>query len=200
MKKQQTAAEFLAELAADKEYVEMRRAKDEALMKHRAELASAEVPLVEALRLVGLAVSSVWDLVNTAKSYPEAIPVLFEHLHKPYPERIVEGILRALAVPESRPRWKELLAVFEAAPAQQTGGLRWAAGCALGAAADDGVVAEVIRIVGDARYGFDRAALLPALARSKDAKAQMLLQELRDDPILGKEVKKLRRISEKGPE
>lgn len=194
MTKRKTAAEFLAELAADKEYASMQRIKDEEIEKRESELATAESPLVEALRSAGLAVGSVWDLVDASKPYPEAIPILFEHLHKPYPERVVEGILRALAVPESRPRWQELLSVFESAPAQSTDGLRWAAGCALGAAADDGVIADVLRIAGDLSYGFDRATLLPALARSSDARAKMLLHELRADPVLGKEMKKLRRM------
>ncbi|SOO30577.1 hypothetical protein XFF6994_1070004 [Xanthomonas citri pv. fuscans] len=35
---------------------------------------------------------------------------------------------------------------------------------------------------------------MAALARSKDAKAQMLLHELRGHPVLGKEVKKMRRV------
>lgn len=189
-----TAEEYLAEKAADKSHIEMWRAKDEELKRRKDELTEAEAPLVEALRSAGQPVSSVWDLVNTASAYPAAIPVLFEHLHRPYPERIAEGILRALAVPESRSRWKELRAVFEASPAQKNGGLRWAAACALGSAADDGVVAEVMQIVRDPIYGFDRAPLLPVLARSSDPQAKMLLHELRADPVLGKEVKKMRRI------
>lgn len=195
MTTRKTAAEFLAELASDDEYMKARKAKDEELEKRNAEWAAAEVPLVGALRAAGLDVFSVWDLVNTTESYPEAIPILFEHLHRPYPERIVEGILRALAVPESRSRWNELRNYFETAPTQVTGGLRWAAGCALGAAANDDVIADVLRLASDPKYGFDRAALLPALARSDDARAKMLLHRLRDDPVLAKEVKKLRRVS-----
>jgi len=193
-----TLAEHEAMLKAEgkwDEYQARINQRSEELAKRKAEWAAAEVSLVDALRSTGLDVRSVWDLVNTAEPYPEAIPVLFRHLHKPYPERIVEGIVRALAVPESRPRWDELRDFYESAPSRATGGLRWAAGCALGAAADDGVIGEVLRIAGDQGYGFDRAPLLPALARSSDARAKMLLHELRDDPVLGKEVKKLRRAS-----
>lgn len=197
MTKRKTAAELLAELASDNEYLEARKAKDEELQKRKAEWAVAEAPLVDALRSMGLDVHSAWDLVNTTEPYPEAIPVLFEHLRRPYPERVVEGILRALAVTESRPWWSELRNFFEAAPAQATSGLRWAAGCALGAAANDGVISDVLRLASDPKFGFDRATLLPALARSDDARAKMLLHELRDDPVLAKEVKKLRRVNRK---
>jgi hypothetical protein len=199
-KTRKTAAEYLAEKAADKDHVEMWKAKDEDLGRRQVEWAAAEVPIVAALRAIGLDVSSVWDLVNTADPYPEAVPVLFDHLHKPYPERVVEGIIRALAVPESQSRWDELLQFFEAASSKEVGGLRWVAGCALDAAADDSVIDEVIRLVRDPRYGFDRAALFPSLARSNDARAKMLLHELRDDPVLGKEVKKLRRMRRKSGE
>ncbi len=195
-----TLAEHHAQLKAEgkwDDYVARKQDQSNTLARMRAELAAAEAPLVEELRSAGLDIDSVWDLVNTAERYPDAIPVLFEHLHKPYPEKIVEGILRALAVPESKSGWRDLLSVFEAAPSKDSGGLRWAAGCALGAAADDGVIAEVMRIVSDLDYGFDRATLLPALGRSHDARASMLLHELRADPVIGKEVKKLRRMNRK---
>lgn len=193
-----TLAEFHAALKAEgkwDEFQAMRKAKSEELAKRKAELDAAQAPLVEALRATGLDVNSVWNLVNTAEPYPEAVPVLFEHLYKPYPERIVEGILRALAVPDSRPRWPELLDLFEKYPSQATSGLRWAAGCALSASADDEVIGEVMRIVADPRYGFERLAFLDVLARSNNARAKMMLHELRDDPVLGKEIKKQRRMN-----
>lgn len=45
---------------------------------------------------------SVYELVNTADSYPEVIPVLLDHLGRPYSDRIKEGIARALTVVEAR--------------------------------------------------------------------------------------------------
>lgn len=195
MIKRMTAAEFLVKMANDKEYLSMQKAKDEALTKREAELVEAEAPLVEELRSAGLDVGSVWDLVNTTDSYPNAIPVLFKHLRKFYPEPVKEGIVRALTVPEARPGWNELLDFFENEPYKDTGGIKWAAACALGASADETVLAEVIRIVSDTRYGFDRVALLGALKRSESAEAKMLLHKLRADPVLGKELKKMRRFT-----
>ncbi|RXD97832.1 hypothetical protein, partial [Xanthomonas perforans] len=155
--------------------------------------AKAEEPLVQALESAGCPVKSVWDLVNTTKPYPEAIPVLVDHLRADYPSRIKEGIIRALAVPDSRPYWSVLVDLLDTAP-RSPDNLRWAAACALSGAADESVIDDVIRIIKDDNLGFDRAPLLTAVARSKDAKAQMLLHELRDHPVLGKEVKKMRRV------
>lgn len=193
-----TLAEFHASLKAEgkwDEFQAMLKRKSDELAKREAEWNAAEAPLVEALRAIGLGVQSVWDLVQTADSYPEAIPVLLEHMHKPYPERIVEGILRSLAVPESRPYWHKILDLFETLPSQTTDNLRWCAGCALSAAADDGLIGEVMRIVSDQRYGFDREPFIDTLARSNNARAKMMLHELRHDSFLGKEVKKRRRLS-----
>jgi hypothetical protein len=59
-----------------------------------------EEPILSELREVGWKVQSVWDLVNTSKRYPEAIPVLLKHLQFPYSDVVIEGIARSLAVPE----------------------------------------------------------------------------------------------------
>ena len=87
-----------------------------------------------------------------------------------------------------------MLRIFETEPSKDTGGLKWAAACALGASADESVVPEVIRLARDATLGSDRAALLEALKRSSSAEAKMALHELRADPVIGKEVKKSRRM------
>ena len=59
--------------------------------------------VAEALRAVGVQVRSVYDLVNTKESYPEAIPVLLELLPRVRNDRIKEGVVRALTVREARP-------------------------------------------------------------------------------------------------
>jgi hypothetical protein len=192
-----TLAEHHAQLKAEgkwDEHIARKQEQANALAKKREELRTAEASLVEDLRSTNIDVGSVWDLVNTSEPYPEAIPVLLKHLRKTYPERIEEGIVRALAVPYARSAWKELLQIFENEPSMQTGGLKWPAACALGAIADDSVIPEVIRLVRDVSLGFDRAPLIEALKRSQRSDAKMVLNELRADPVIGKEVKKARRL------
>src|SRR3712207_4152728 len=93
-----TAAELMTELESDPDYVARRRRRDRELQQRTATLREAEAPLVGDLHRAGFDVASAWDLANTSTPYPEALPVLVEHLQRPYPDRVREGIARALAV------------------------------------------------------------------------------------------------------
>jgi len=97
-----TAEESERLLRACPEWVAM-RAKQDADQKALEERALTEQELLTAdLRRAGYRVKWVWDLVNTAESYPDAIPVLLNHLRRPYSDGIKEGIVRALTVREAR--------------------------------------------------------------------------------------------------
>ena len=50
--------------------------------------------------------------VNTAESYEAALPILLEHLEKPHPGRVREGIARALAVPEAKFGWDTFMHMY----------------------------------------------------------------------------------------
>lgn len=54
--------------------------------------------MIEELASVGVAVSSVWDLVNRVNDYQAAYPVLLCHLKVPHHPKTREGIVRALTV------------------------------------------------------------------------------------------------------
>src|SRR5690606_10670983 len=133
---------------------------------------------------------SVWDLVNTANPYPKAVPILIEHLQRPYPERVREGIARALAVPDAVKEWDTLRRLFETEADATTTGVKWALGCALAAAATDGVIGDVIHLLRDRRHGGNRTALISALARSADPRARRALMEAGADPELATEVQR----------
>lgn len=195
-----TLAEHHAQLKAEgkwDEYVARRAQQEAERQKLHDAMENAEAPLVAALRSAGVEVQSVWDFVSRQASYSTAIPILFEHLRRDYPDEIREGILRALATPEALSHWDELVEIFE----HNTLGLpperRYVAAVALNGAADDSVIEDVLRLISDQTLGLDRLPLLLTLQRSTNSKAKMLLLELRDDPALGKEVKRLRRLERK---
>jgi len=192
--RRKTAAELMAELNSDPEYLARKAEKEEARQKLLAQRAKEAAPVVAALRTAGIEVQSIWDLSDGGKAYPEAIPVLFEQLKYDYPDHVREGILRALATPDARGRWDELVGIFEYNTANLSPEIRYVAALALSGAADETVLDDVIRLAQDKRLGFDRVPLLLALVRSKTPKAKMVLLELRDDPDLGKEIKKMRRL------
>ena len=107
--RQMSAAELMAFLARDSEYQARRQRLDAEFDEREKNLAAAERPLLDALARAGVSVKSVWDLVNTAEPYPEALPVLRAHVRDgSYPDRIREGIARALAVGLSVDYWYEL--------------------------------------------------------------------------------------------
>lgn len=151
-------------------------------------LEAAEEPLVRALHKAGLKVSSVWDLVNTKDTYPVAVPILLDHLRKPYPRRIQEGIARALAVPAARVGWEQLLreynSIHDIDPGRDVNELKWSLHLALAAVADKSVLDELIHLACDRRHGGHRSMFVDALARIGGVRAQAALAELRGDPDL----------------
>lgn len=184
-----TAAELLAELRADPKWVAEQEKRKQVLSRRATAFRAAEVPLVEDLNRTGIAVTSVWDLVNTPSPYPAAVPVLLEHLMQPYPERVREGIARALAVPEARSGWPILLETFRRETDTTTVGVKWALALALGATGTDEVLGDVFALLRDKSLGENRVPLLQILCRSNDPRSFELLNELKDDESIGRDVK-----------
>jgi hypothetical protein len=186
MSKKQTAAEFMAELEKNPTFRAQRQEREEAFRRRHEELRQAEAPLVQALAEVGLDVKSVWDLVNRAtRRYPEAMPVLLDHLQRPYPDAIRDGIARALTVAEARSHWDVLTRLYREEQGRRT---KDGLAVAIGGIATDDVLEDVIDLAKDTRHGTSRVLLLLALERSKDPRAQQTLMELGTDPELQKEV------------
>lgn len=193
MNNRKTAAELLAELQSDSAFLARRLASEKDRKDLESELSKAEEPLIFALQKVGVDVKSVWDLIDRQGGCNQVVDVLLQHVKLDYPDRIREGILRALATPDAIGHWDELMIFFEHNSLSLPPELRYLTAVALNGAANDSVIDDVIRLVSDVRYGFDRMPLLYALQRSENAKAKMALHALRKDPFVGKEVKRLRR-------
>jgi len=101
-----TAGELLSQLSADPEFQRQKAERDADLERRTAVLRLAEQPIVADLWAAGYEVSSVWDLVNTSTPYPNALPVLLDHLSRGgYPDRVMESLGRALAVRPASFAW-----------------------------------------------------------------------------------------------
>ncbi|MGB7158059.1 MAG: hypothetical protein WBD40_08330 [Tepidisphaeraceae bacterium] len=155
-RREMTAKEHGELLERDPKYQAMMAEK----AKRRAELEAMfdadEQPLVAALTSVGQAVTSVWDFVNTSASYPDAIPVLAEHLQRPYHFRTREGIARALSVkeargPAARVVLKELKKMTDARDAGE-GAYRFALANALVTIGDSAMQEDVVQMINDPRF------------------------------------------------
>ncbi len=102
MKQLDNDPEYRASVAkADAE----RRAVQEALSR-------AERPLVDELQAAGIALRSAWDLFEFPESGEVVYPILVEHLHRDYPERVLDGIARAFTKKVARRHWPELLEIY----------------------------------------------------------------------------------------
>ena len=106
--KRVTAAELMAELEANPEWVARRHAKEREREEHRKVCVADERRLVREIRDAGYDIDSVWDLVNNTPhpvlerrflgEYPDAYPILVRHLSVPHRKETREGLIRALTV------------------------------------------------------------------------------------------------------
>jgi hypothetical protein len=111
-----SAAELKAELnrrmAEDPDY----RREVEAEEARRAEesriLHVAEQPIVADLAAIGIQTDTVWNLYKIPEARPKAIPVLLDHLTRPYPDKVLMGIGVALEDKSARAWWPELKALY----------------------------------------------------------------------------------------
>ncbi len=181
-----TAAEFLAELAKDDEFVQRERNRVEKAEARGRNLARQEAPLVAALSNAGVEVRSVYDLVMN-DTPAAAIPILWEHLHKDYDVRILEGIARAMATPLAAPFFEELLEDFLRAPQSDNRanlGLKYAIALAVGNSAKGSQVRRLIPLAEDENLGDYRTPLVAALVRSSDPEAQAAVRRLHERGVL----------------
>ena len=176
-------AKLKAELERDPEYQERRR-RDE---RRRKKLREATQPVVSALSEAGIKLDSPWALTNAATLDPEILAVLLEQLQLPYPSNVRKWIARAMAIPEVRAFWDELVALFEAEPTDDTG-VKFEIGLCLAAAADRKRLEDVHRLIRDRRHGSSRLALILPLMRLRDPRRDSTFAELADDPDLHKEI------------
>jgi hypothetical protein len=207
-------------LNSDPEYLARKKEQDEEFQRKAEEYAHAEAPLVQALKAAGVPVSSVWDLVNAGRKRPsrtfristdppEAIwdwldakgrsfativPLLLEHLQRPYPDRVRAGIARALAVPEAKFAWPLLVKLYRQ---DQGDWSRDGLAVALSNLADDDLIDELIALARDPQNGKSRVLLLDALRRSRLPRTQTALTEFGKDPVLQKEALRILHLRSK---
>ena len=155
--------------------------------------------VVDELRKVGLEVQSVYDLVNSKASYPQAVPVLLRALDQVTEPFIKEGVVRALTDPAARGiAAGPLVREYERITAEDSdpeGWLRWAIGSALALVADDSVSDQIINMAKDRSQGMARQFVVVALTNlSSPDVVNVLLSLLSDREVLGHVLLALRKL------
>lgn len=180
-----TARELDVKLANDPEY-QAKRARIEAEFAERREiLRQAQQPIVDDLRRVGVDVQSPWDLVNTSDPYPAALPVLLHHLKLgTYPERVLQGVGRALAVKPAAFYWDDLVALYESV---DSGDTKDGLAVALMVTVTKDTIGELIALCEDHSAGPERIYFLKPIMRLGGERGRTMVASVVDDPVLGKE-------------
>ncbi len=180
-----SATELMAQLRDDPEYQRsVQSAESERQVKAEA-LRRAELPIVDDLRSAGVQVGSAWDLVNFSEPYPNALPVLMEHLeHGGYPARVMESLGRALAVRPSVAYWDRIRTRWlEARDSGEEDGTAVAlAACATKAQIDD-----LIRFLTVEQRGSSRIYFIGPILKVGGERGRAVVEALREDPIFGDE-------------
>lgn len=187
-----TAAELQEQLLQDEEYQKWLKEKEQIRTALEAAYAEDEKPLVEELKKVGLNITSSWDLVNTKTSYKPAIPILLEHLSKPYHLKNKEGIVRALAVKEAKGiACRVILDEYNKAP-KDNWNYRWALGNTMAVIMAADYIDDVVTIVRDENNGESRQMFVAALGNTKSSKVRDVLKQLLIDKsdVIRKEAQK----------
>jgi hypothetical protein len=185
-----TAAELMAELAADASYQGKLRQIELERLAMEAETRADEESLVSDLRQAGVDVNSVWDVVNSPATDPAAVPVLVNHLGVSHGPRIREGIVRALTTPAARGIATELL-LDEFLEMTDDTEFKWLLGAAIAETATTDVIPKLIEILRDRSHGRSREMLVLALQHLPAQDVRPLLADLVHDPELSKSVRKL---------
>jgi len=146
---------------------------------------SDDQKIVENLSKIGIKVHSIYDLVNTTKSYPEAIPVLLDGLSWIKNNKVKEGVVRALSVPEAKGvANQKLIAEFEAIPSNSTTQeqmLKWTIGSALAVVANRDNRDDLVRIAMCRRHGRSREMIVLALGNLPESSVGKVLTALLTD-------------------
>lgn len=180
-----SATELMAQLQKDSGYQRKLQATEVDRQTRAQELRAAEQPILTDLRDAGVAVDSVWDLVNTAAPYPAALPVLLKHLQRGgYPDRVMESLGRALAVKPAAFAWDELIQLYRGAHGRgEAEGLA----VALAAMATREHVDALIELLGEEGGGDTRIHFIRPILEVGGARGQEVVRALRSDPTFRKE-------------
>jgi hypothetical protein len=119
--------------------------------------------------------------------YSRALPVLLDHLLRPYSDRTRDGIARALAIKEARPlAWDVLTTLIrsESLPKEVADGVM----VAISAMARPSDFFVLMQLLVDKSIGTSRKFLVRKLMRLKRPEARQALINNRTDPDLQEEI------------
>jgi len=148
---------------------------------------------------VGITVNDIYDLVNTDKPYPAAVPVLLDLLQEGIEHiGIKEGVIRALAVKEAIGKASPVLLDEYSKIPKDKMLLRWAIGNTIYITITEDDVERILPIVQDKENGMSRQMFVAALGKVTSGKAEdVLIKLLDDDEVAAQALEALGRMKSK---
>lgn len=140
--------------------------------------------LISELEGKGLSITSIWDLVNSKKTYPQAIDILIKYLPNDYSEKNKEGIVRALTVKAAKGKAASVLIEEYNRTPKGKDNLRWVIGNAIATVMTLQDVERILSIVTDRSNGNSRMQLVVALGTVKSKQVQDALTGLLNDEAM----------------
>ena len=135
------------------------------------------------------------DNILILRDYPDysaAIDVIFEHIQRPYLDRIQETLGRLLAHPSAFKFWRDLLYLYQRADKDLSPGLMDGIAIALSEQCSRSkspeLRNEIIKLLRDRTRGQSRILILDCFRRKRDEESMNLIDELSTDPDLKVEI------------
>lgn len=154
-----------------------------------------EETIIKELAKVGVSVNNIYDLVNTDKPYPSAIPILIGALKSGIEKKTLkEGIIRVLAVKEAKSQANEQL--FKEYHDTEDSMLKWAIGNTLSVIITESDLPEVVKIVMDKNNGISRQMLVASMGKIKGTE-DYLFDLLKDEVVIPHALEALGRLKSK---
>ncbi|WP_448100169.1 hypothetical protein [Luteibacter jiangsuensis] len=149
--------------------------------------------MLEELAEIGIHVEMVNRLPNLPTSdYVQALPILIKHLRREYSEGTLASLARSLAAKDASEYWDELVAMYLASAHRIStgpGNLAMALAAAVAAACPKNRLDDLTNLVKNQRLPHRVLLLTPfKKRRGRDPAVARLIEELRHDPALAKEI------------
>ena len=167
------------------------RPQERATAARVAFLRAEQEPILVELRTIGWNLIDLGDLRSMPVGYPEAVPILFNHLSLPYSNGTRQTIAVSLGCKEAAFLRPELVGAYRNEPNKHDGKINLVKddlAVALSEIVTRDTIEEHLELAQDRTQGTSRVLLLYPLKRSRNPKIKEALEELASDPDLATEI------------
>jgi hypothetical protein len=187
----ETKAEAIARLLNDPGRLARAAIREAENELRRARLRKELVPLLDELRALGLNLGGILGFDIRPSDLAIALPVLLQHLTKPYSSDALMSIAHRFETREARPYWDSIISLYESTtddPEAQKETWRDRLAVAIDTMATKSDFETLERLIRNPGLGNGRIMLIPSVIRLGRDRGWAVLKALENDPALHKEI------------